>query len=110
MILRKLLSAALVFAVTLTLSSSLRATNASPVAAPQTKPDDEHPKFPPGDGRELTIKVCSTCHDAEVLADQALDEEGWKNMVSQMAGMGATATEAQLDEIVKYLTKAFPPK
>ena len=100
---RKLLSASLVFAVTVMLRASLAAT-------PQDKADDEHPKFPAGEGRDLTIKVCSTCHEAEVLAEQALDEEGWKNMVSQMAGMGAQASEEQLDQIVKYLTKAFPPK
>jgi hypothetical protein len=29
--------------------------------------------------------------------------------VDQMASMGAEATEAQLDQIVKYLAKAFPP-
>lgn len=71
---------------------------------------DAHSDFPPGDGRELTIKVCSTCHQLDVVADQRLDLDGWKMTVDQMASMGAEATEAQLDQIVKYLAKAFPPE
>ena len=70
---------------------------------------DEHPEFPPGEGREITIKVCSQCHTLDVIAEQQLDEDGWKNMVDQMASMGASATETQLDQIVHYLVKAFPP-
>ena len=71
-------------------------------------PADDHPNFPAGEGRELTIKVCSTCHALDVVAEQQLDLDGWKNTVDQMASMGADATEAQLDQIVHYLAKAFP--
>lgn len=80
---------------------------------PQTQsapPDDGHSNFPAGEGRELTIKVCSTCHPADVLAEQQMDLDGWKETVSQMASMGADATEQQLDQITKYLAKAFPDK
>jgi cytochrome c5 len=79
-------------------------------AQTQSAPDDGHSNFPPGEGRELTIKVCSTCHPADVLAEQQMDLDGWKETVSQMASMGADATEPQLDQIVKYLAKAFPDK
>ncbi len=76
----------------------------------QSAPDDGHSNFPPGEGRELTIKVCSTCHPPDVLAEQQMDLDGWKETVSQMASMGADATEEQLDQIVKYLAKSFPEK
>lgn len=72
-------------------------------------PSDEHPKFPSGDGRELAIRVCSQCHEAEKAADEQLDLDGWKTVVDQMASMGADATEEQLDQIVHYLANAFPP-
>jgi mono/diheme cytochrome c family protein len=72
-------------------------------------PTDDHPNFPQGEGREVTINVCSQCHSLEVVAEQQLDLDGWKNMVDQMASMGAEATEKQLDQIVHYLAKAFPP-
>ena len=78
------------------------AQNASP-------PADEHPKLPPGQGRELVIRACSSCHEPEVVADEQLDESGWKNLVDEMAGKGADATDAELEQIVHYLSTAFPP-
>ena len=41
-------------------------------------------------------------------ADQQLDQAGWKDLVDQMASRGATATDAEFDEIVQYLAGAFP--
>jgi quinoprotein glucose dehydrogenase len=99
---RLLFYSASVFLLTATLSAGVQ--NQAP-----SQSSDEHPEFPPGEGRELTMKVCSQCHTLDVIAEQQLDEDGWKNMVDQMASMGATATEAQLDQIVHYLAKAFPP-
>ena len=84
-------------------SMAVGAQNQQPAA-----PDDGHSNFPPGDGRELTLKVCSTCHSVDLLADQQLDHDGWKDMVGQMASMGADATEEQLNQIIDYLAKAFP--
>ena len=75
----------------------------------QTAPDDGHSNFPAGDGRDITLKVCSTCHSVDIVAEQQMDHDGWQNMVDQMASMGAEATEVQLKQIVDYLTKAFPP-
>jgi len=77
----------------------------------QTRPSaqaDDHPDFPAGEGRELTMKVCSTCHTLDVISSERLDQDSWKNTVDQMASMGADATEAQLTQIVAYLAKAFP--
>jgi len=76
---------------------------------PPSAPQDDHANFPPGEGRELTIKVCSTCHSVDVIAEQQLSPDDWKETVTQMASMGADATEEQLDQIIQYLAKAFPP-
>jgi hypothetical protein len=43
-----------------------------------------------------------------VTADQQLDLEGWTRVVDLMASQGALATDAELEEIVRYLAKAFP--
>jgi len=77
-------------------------------AAPQSGSTDEHPALPPGDGRDLMIRVCSQCHSPDVAADQQLDQAGWKTLVEQMASRGASATEEEFDQIVGYLAKAFP--
>lgn len=102
----KLTGAVLPFAAAFAATCMLLA--ASPrVAASQT---DEHPKLPPGEGRDVMIRVCSQCHEPEMVADQQTDEAGWKSLVDQMASNGANATEAEFQQIVKYLTKAFPAK
>ncbi len=75
----------------------------------QSGSTDEHPALPAGPGRDVMIRVCSQCHSPDVAADQQLDQAGWKELVDQMAGRGASATEAEFEEIVQYLAKAFPP-
>lgn len=79
-------------------------------AAQEPAKKDEHPSLPPGEGRDVMIRVCSQCHEPEMASDQQNDEKGWKATVDQMAGKGAEATEAEFEQIVKYLAKAFPPK
>lgn len=105
-----LLTAALAVGAQNSQSQSQNSQSQSQDSQTQSTPDDGHSNFPPGEGRELTLRVCSTCHPADVLAEQELDLDGWKETVSQMASMGADATEQQLDQIVNYLAKAFPPK
>ena len=97
------LEGALSFVGAVVLMSGL--TAATQTASP---PADEHPRLPAGPGRELMIRVCSHCHAPEVAADQQLDAPGWKSLVDQMAGKGADATEAEFDEIIRYLAGAFP--
>lgn len=110
---RALLYSAAAFLLTAGLTA--RAQTQSQQQAPDTQSqppaasNDGHDDFPPGEGRELTMKVCSTCHQLDVVSEQRQDLDGWKMTVDQMASMGAEATEAQLDQIVKYLAKAFPP-
>ena len=69
---------------------------------------DDHPTLPDGPGRDLMIRVCSQCHAPELAANQELDKAGWKDLVDQMASNGATATDAEFDQIVSYLSTAFP--
>lgn len=71
---------------------------------------DDHPSLPDGPGRDVMIRVCSQCHDPELAADQQFDKAGWKDLVDKMASKGANATDAEFDEIVTYLSTAFPAK
>ena len=85
------------------------ATGLSASAQDPSSKADEHPSLPAGQGRDVMIRVCSQCHDPEMAAGQQFDEAGWKSVVDQMAGKGANATEAEFEEIVRYLANAFPP-
>ena len=66
-------------------------------------------QLPPGEGRDQTIRVCGKCHDAGIFAGQALDREGWKETVDEMARM-SDGTGDDFAAITAYLTKAFPAK
>ena len=91
------------------------ATAASVRSEPQSgdsssKPADPYPTLPPGEGRDVMIRVCSHCHSPESAAGEAFDEAQWKDVVDQMAGKGAEASQEEFETIVKYLAKAFPPE
>ena len=75
----------------------------------QTRTSDDHPRLPPGEGRDVMIRVCSQCHSPDSAADQQLGPEGWQDLVNQMVETGAEATPDEFDLIVRYLSKAFPP-
>ena len=81
----------------------------STVAASAQKPEPGA-KLPPGDGRDLVMKTCSKCHTPDIVAEQTLDAEGWKELVNQMAGNGAQGSDADFAQITDYLAKAFPAK
>lgn len=78
-------------------------------AAASTSSVQSATTLPAGPGRDTMLRVCSTCHAPEVVAQQRLSAEGWKELVETMANNGAVATEAELDEVTAYLTRSFPP-
>lgn len=83
---------------------------ATAAPAQQDAKTDEHPTLPAGEGRDLVIRVCSSCHQPEMVTEEALDQDGWKEVVDQMVANGATASGAERTQIIQYLAKAFPPK
>jgi quinoprotein glucose dehydrogenase len=66
--------------------------------------------LPRGQGRDDTIRACSTCHGLDVLVKQHLSAQEWNNVVQTMSAKGAVATPAELNRIQSYLAKAFPPR
>jgi mono/diheme cytochrome c family protein len=70
---------------------------------------DDHPKLPPGEGRDLMITTCSQCHDPERAATQRRDLAGFQDLMVEMQGNGLTAPQSDLDTIAQYLAKSFPP-
>jgi quinoprotein glucose dehydrogenase len=64
--------------------------------------------LPPGPGREVTIRACSTCHGLDVITNQHLAPQEWTNVVQTMSAKGAAATPDELKSIQSYLSNAFP--
>jgi competence protein ComEA len=63
--------------------------------------------LPDKPGRAVVLKVCSACHGVEALTDQRRTRERWEKIVDDMAGKGATGTEAEFDAVVEYLVRNF---
>lgn len=76
--------------------------------AEQAPPPVSAAALPQGAGRETMVRVCSTCHAVEIVAQQRLTPEGWAELVETMANHGAVASDAELAEITAYLSKAYP--
>lgn len=64
--------------------------------------------LPPGPGRDVTIRACSTCHGLDMITNQHLSSEEWINVVQTMSAKGAAASPTELNIIQSYLAKAFP--
>src|SRR5881394_3053539 len=67
--------------------------------APKTLPEDEQ--------KPLVENVCGACHGLDLVIGEPRDPEGWHYTVDRMAQLGTSASEEELDQIVKYLVKYF---
>jgi hypothetical protein len=75
--------------------------------APARAADDP---FPEGPGKAVFIKVCTQCHAAEPIATLRHSKDEWKDLVLDMKGMGAEATDDECNVIIDYLNKNFGKK
>lgn len=64
--------------------------------------------LPEGPGRETTIRVCSGCHEVELVMHQRLTRQEWFDLVQFMGDRGAMGTPAEFAEITDYLAEHFP--
>ena len=78
----------------------------SPIA-PARAADDP---FPEGPGKAVFIKVCTQCHAAEPIATLHHTKDEWRDLVLDMKGMGAEATDEECNVIIDYLAKNFGKK
>ena len=63
--------------------------------------------LPEGDGAEVVRSRCLTCHGADLIVSQRLDESGWGREVDKMVRWGAAVTEPERKPLVAYLARTF---
>lgn len=80
----------------------------APDAKDRAKLSRDAALLPLGEGRDVTIRACSTCHGLDVVANQRLSPQEWTNVVQTMSAKGAAATPDELSRIRSYLANAFP--
>ena len=64
--------------------------------------------LPAGPGRSETVRVCTGCHEADVLVHRSQKTAAWIDVVQAMVEKGAEASSADQAAIVAYLQKALP--
>jgi quinoprotein glucose dehydrogenase len=79
---------------------------AAPTVTASAPPAQNH--LPPGPGHDLTVRVCSACHSADLAANQRLSAQEWNSLVQDMSARGAVATDEEFDQITGYLARSFP--
>ena len=63
--------------------------------------------FPDGPGKDITVRVCGTCHPPARGASVRLTRDGWRDVIAKMVSLGAKGTDAELAAVHDYLSVNF---
>jgi competence protein ComEA len=64
-------------------------------------------QLPDGPGKDAVIKVCGACHQPERAASVRLTRDGWNEVLADMVKRGAKASDAELAQMLDYLSTHF---
>ena len=82
---------------------------ARPAPVPPPAPAAPAPSSVSGPGAQLFAGACGGCHGLDTVTSQRHDLAGWKGVVQDMVGMGASLTDAQADQVAAYLAANYGP-
>jgi len=57
----------------------------------------------------LVVQVCQGCHGPEILSQKGRTKDEWATVVQTMVDRGAMASDQDLQTIVDYLARTYPP-
>jgi competence protein ComEA len=63
--------------------------------------------FPEGPGKDVTVRLCGTCHPAERSAAVRLTRDGWRDVIAKMVALGAQGSDAERAAVLDYLSTSF---
>ena len=63
--------------------------------------------LPDGPGRDVTVKLCSNCHNSDVIASARHTPDGWREVIARMVAAGAKGSEQDLDTVFQYISTQF---
>ena len=71
---------------------------------------DNHWKslLPEGEGKEVTMELCGTCHNLQKTVVSKKTSQEWERTVYDMIRRGAQIFPDEAEQIIKYLAKSFP--
>jgi competence protein ComEA len=104
---QRLFSAAILGAALL--GGSVASAQQQPTPAPATAPADDHPEFPAGAGRDITLRLCSRCHSPNNILAMGRTQQGWQDLIIKMTTLGLQGSDEEFTAVLDYLTANFPP-
>ena len=66
-------------------------------------------QFPDGTGKDTTMRLCSGCHNADIVFQHRQARDEWNAEIQKMIAAGAQGTPEQFSEILTYLAANFGP-
>jgi len=79
------------------------------LTAPAWAQAPSDPFLPAGEGRDLVVQVCTSCHPARTFGQIREGAAAWRYQVYDMIMHGAQMAPEDIDPIVKYLSTALGP-
>ena len=67
-------------------------------------------ELPEGPGKAETEKLCIQCHDLAKSVSLRQDRNGWGVTMTKMIAMGMKGTDQEMQAVLGYLEKNFPPE
>jgi len=62
-------------------------------------------QLPDAPGKDLTVRVCSQCHEPQRAASVRLTRDAWEAVLEKMVGLGMRASDDELKQILEYLSE-----
>ena len=59
--------------------------------------------FPDAPGKDTVQTVCAACHSPDYVTDAPRNAQGWNDVLDMMKAYGATATDAEWNQIKGYI-------
>src|SRR5215475_4429749 len=66
-------------------------------------------QLPDAPGKETTLRLCSGCHNADIVFQHRQGRDEWNAEIQKMIAVGAQGTPAQFTEVLTYLAGNFAP-
>jgi hypothetical protein len=79
-------------------------------AGPPKAPAAEDLALPADPDTMLVRQKCLVCHDADLIAQQRLNEAGWSRELDKMTRWGASLGDEERRRVLEYLVRHFPPR
>jgi competence protein ComEA len=72
-------------------------------------PDKSAELLPDGPGKETVMRICSACHAMDNIRKRRLSRDAWSEKIQDMVERGAQGSDAELSEVLDYLSANFGP-